>query len=109
MTVADFMKRVDTRIFKSKIVNATASFGGLVGVPGAFFMEPRVVELPGGAIMSIGVCFECQYLCEIGTLAEHDSFEVDGYGCFRFLRELQPGGDESGLTIIELGEQVDDA
>lgn len=101
--VRDLMRRVDARIHRSKIVRAVAYFG-TSAIPGIFFDKPREVPMPGGAVMGIGISFECTYDDDIATLAQNDHITVDDYGTYRFLRELQPGGDESGKTIIELGE-----
>lgn len=106
MTVRDFMARIDRRIFKSQIVRALANFGSTHDIQGAFFQQPREINMPGGAIMGIGISFECQWVEAIEQLALNDAFEVEGYGTYRFLRELIPGGDESGLTVIELGETL---
>lgn len=103
MTVRDFMSRVDRRIFRSKIVRALASFGDTQDVAGAFFKQPREIELAGGALQSVAISFECHYVDELADLAEGDPFTVDGV-TYRYIREVLPGGDESGLTIIELGE-----
>lgn len=103
--VRDLMRRVDARIHRSKIVRAVATFG-TSDLEGAFFDKPREVAMPGGAIMGIGISFECTYDDDIATLALNDTIQIDDYGTFRFLRELQPGGDESGKTIIELGEVI---
>lgn len=97
------MSGVDARIFSSPIVKAIASFG-TNEVPGAFFQQPREIELPGGAVMGLALSFECRYIPAIGDLRVHDEISIDDYGTFRFLRELIPGGDESGLTILELGQ-----
>lgn len=105
-TVRDFMQKIDARIFKSPIVEALASFGSTENLAGAFHAEPREIVLPGGDVMFVGISFECQYIDEIGELIENADFTVEGYGTYRFLRELQPGGDESGLTTIELGEKL---
>lgn len=105
MTVRDFMARVDARIFKSRITRAILTFG-TNEIEGTFFQQPREVHLPGGEIMGVGLSFECHYVAWIALLQEQDQVSVDDYGTFRFLRELIPGGDESGLTVIELGEIV---
>jgi hypothetical protein len=99
------MARIDRRIFKSKIVEARASFGPTHDIRGAFFRQPREVAFPEGAVQSVQISFECQYVSAIAQLQTGDTFSVEGYGSFRFLRELLPGGDESGLTVIELGEK----
>lgn len=98
------MAWADRRIFRSRVVEALATFGDTQDVRGAFFQQPREITLPGGAVMAVGLSFECRYVPEIGELQNGDPFAVEGYGTYRFLRELLPGGDESGLTIIELGE-----
>jgi hypothetical protein len=101
--VRDRMRRVDARIYRSAIVRAVATFG--TGERnGAFFSKPREVPMPGGAIMSVGISFECQYDDDIGQLQPGDAFTVEDYGTYHFKRELLPGGDESGRTIIELYE-----
>lgn len=92
----------DRRIYKSPIVRAMASFGSHE-IAGAFFAEPRELNLPSGAVQAVGLTFECHYEPAIAELTEGDMIDVDDYGPFRFLREVLPGGDESGLTIIELG------
>lgn len=106
MTVSDRMAWADRRIFRSRVVEALATFGDTQDVRGAFFQQPREVNMPGGSVMSIGLSFECRYVPEIANLAIGDPVTVEGYGTFRFLRELIPGGDESGLTVIELGETL---
>lgn len=106
MTVRDNMAWADRRIFRSRVVEALATFGDTEGIRGAFFQQPREVNMPGGSVMSIGLSFECRHVPEIANLVINDPFTVDGYGTFRFLRELIPGGDESGLTVIELGETL---
>lgn len=58
-----------------------------------------------GEVMGVGISFECHYTPAIASLMTGDAFTVDGEA-FRFLRELLPGGDESGLTIIELGTKL---
>lgn len=105
MTVRDIMKRMDARIYRSKVVRAIANFGVVDGVEGAFFSKPREVPLPGGSVMGIGISFECQYREEFASLAAESLVEIEEVR-YRFLRELQPGGDESGHTIILLGELV---
>lgn len=105
MTVRDFMAGVDACIFKSPIVRAVAAFGDTSEVEGAFFLEPRELAMPGGNLRMIGVSFECQWLAEIAELVTGDPFFVDGTE-YRFRNEVIPGGDESGLTIIELGEKM---
>lgn len=96
------MKAWDARIFKQPIVRAEGLFG-THSVEGAFFAEPREIDLAGGGVQAVSISFECQYVPAIAELHEGDDFAVDDYGTFRFLREILPGGDESGLTIIELG------
>lgn len=103
--VRDLMRDVDARIYASPIVHAVLAFG-TSEIPGAFFDKPRQVALPGGDVMSVGISFECQYTNEIGDLQAQDHVSVDDYGTYRFLRELLPGGDESGKTIIELGQVI---
>lgn len=106
MTVRDRMAWADRRIFRSRVVEALATFGDTQDIRGAFFQQPREVNLPGGTIMSIGLSFECRYVPEIANLEVGDPVTIDGYGSYRFLRELIPGGDESGLTVVELGENL---
>jgi hypothetical protein len=103
MSVKDLMRRTDARIYRSRIVRAVGNFGVVDGVEGAFFEKPREVDLPGGGVMSIGISFECQYREEFAGLAAEQLVEIDERR-FRFLRELLPGGDESGKTVIELGQ-----
>ena len=103
--VRDFMRAVDARIYSSPIVRAVMSFG-TSELQGCYFSKPREIVLPGGAVQHVGMSFECQYDDDIATLANGDPVAVDDYGTFRFLHELQPGGDESGKTIILLGEQL---
>lgn len=102
--VKDLMAKVDRRIFRSKIVSAIADFGVVDDVEGAFFDQPREVNLPIGGVMSLALSFECQYREEFAALEQGMLVTIDGVR-YRFLRELLPGGgDESGLTVIELGE-----
>lgn len=104
--VRDFMRGIDARLYASPVVHAVASFGTTSQLQGAFFNKPREVSLPNGGVMGLGISFECQYVEEIASLTEGDPISVDDYGSFRFLRELQPGGDESGKTVLLLGEFV---
>lgn len=106
MGVRDFMAAVDRRIFASPIVEALASFGETTGIAGAFHRKPREISLPGGDIQAITLSFDCHYVDELAQLEHGDDFTIEGEGTFRFLREVIPGGDESGLTIIELGEKL---
>jgi hypothetical protein len=102
MSAADLMKRMDERIFRSRaggdiaIVNSEE-------IAGAFWNKARDVTLASGEVVGLAISFDCHYVPVIGELATNDQIEVQGYGAFRFLRELVPGGDESGLTILELG------
>ncbi len=107
MTVRDFMSGIDARIYSSQIVRAVADFGVVSGVIGAFFLGPREVNLPGGNVQAVELSFECTYFEELATMQVGALVEVDDYGRYRFLRELCPGGDESGQTVIELGELVE--
>lgn len=102
MTAKDLMARVDARILRSRIADSTAVFAGRE-VTGAFSRKSREVPLPDGGVLSVAISFDCQYVEEIGLLLTDDIVPVDGVD-YRFLRELVPGGDESGLTIVELGE-----
>jgi hypothetical protein len=103
MSVRDFMAGVDARIYASPIVRAVMTFG-TNRVIGAFFLESREIQFPDGSIMGIAISFECRWVPALALLSAQDEVSVDDYGSFRFMRELQPGGDESGKTVIELGE-----
>lgn len=81
-------------------------------IRGVFQRTYREVEFPNGAVAGLELSFDCQYTDVIGELSENDEIEIFGenvqgtrrsLGRYRFLRELIPGGDESGLTILELG------
>lgn len=101
--VRDLMRRMDKRIYGSRIVHSILRFG-TSELQGAFFSKPREVLVAGVGIQGVGISFECQYDDDIATLASLDEVTVDDYGTLLFRRELQPGGDESGKTIIELAE-----
>lgn len=103
--VRDRMRRIDARIYRSWIVKAVATIG-TAEISGAFFSKAREITMPGGNVMGIGISFECQYDAAIGQLELNELISIDDYGSFRFLRELIPGGDESGKTVIELGESL---
>jgi hypothetical protein len=103
--VRDFMRGIDARLYAAPVVHAVARFG-TDELQGAFFDKPREVSLPNGGVMGLAISFECQYDPAIATLNTNDLIAVDDYGSFRFLREIQPGGDESGKTIMILGEVV---
>jgi hypothetical protein len=103
--VRDLMRRVDARIYHSRVVRAVARFG-TSEITGAYFQKPREVILPGGGVQTVGLSFECQHVPAIADLIEGDEISIDDYGTFRFLHELLPGGDESGRTIMVLGEQL---
>lgn len=106
MTVRDVMAVFDRRILRSRIVKDLADFGTATGVEGAFHMQPRVIELPHGGVVGVALSFDTRASNEISQLQLNDPFTIQGHGTYRFLRELVPGGDESGLTIIELGENL---
>lgn len=103
--VRDFMRRIDARIYQSRIVKAIALIG-TEPLAGAYFSEAREIEMPDGSLRGVQQSFECQYVPIIATLVRGDIIAIDDYGEFRFLREMQPGGDESGKTVIELGVQL---
>lgn len=103
MTVRDFMADVDARIFKSPIVNDVLVIGS-TRIDGAFWREARELQLVGGGVQAVQISFDCRYVALIGRLLPGDLVQVEGHARFRFLREIVPGGDESGKTIIELGE-----
>jgi len=105
MTVREFMAGVDERIYRSPIVRAVANFGVVDDVEGAFFDKPRELVMPGGSVMTIALSFECQYREEFAALTAESLIEIDGVR-YRYLYEVQPGGDESGKTIIQLGVTV---
>lgn len=101
--VRDLMRRMDQRIYSSRIVHAVLRFG-TSELQGAFFAKPREVFIAGVGMQGVGISFECQYDDDIASLSVLDEVSIDDYGTFLFRRELQPGGDESGKTIIELAE-----
>lgn len=102
MSAADLMKRMDARIFRSRAGGDVAVING-VDVQGAFFKKARDVSLASGEVIGLAISFDCHYDPVIAELAINDVIEITEQGTFRFLRELVPGGDESGLTILELG------
>jgi len=106
MTVRDFMASVDARIFKSKVVQDVLLIGS-TRIEGAFFEQPRELSLPGADIQAVQLSFECRYESKIGNLENGDIVTIEGHGRYRFKREVLPGGDESGITVIELGELVE--
>ncbi len=91
----------DRRIFAMPIVRELATFGSH-RVHGAFTAALREISLPGGALQAAGISFECPYAPEIGELSPGDEIAIASYGVLRFVREVVPGGDESGLTVLEL-------
>ncbi len=105
MSARDLMATIDARIFGSRIAGDQLEFGTNV-LRGKFIRQPREVEMPGGGLRVVQLTFECRYDSDIASLAIGDEVTVQGWGNFRFLGELIPGGDESGFTVIELGTQL---
>ena len=104
-----FRERFDADIFSALGEVAVFSSHEIRGV---FNRAYREIELPNGNVAGLDLSFDCQYVAAIGELSVNDEIEIfaenelgarRSLGRYRFLRELIPGGDESGLTIIELG------
>jgi hypothetical protein len=102
VSVRDFMAAVDARILKSPVVRDIMRIGSYE-VPGVFFAEPREIPLAGGSVMGVEYSFDCRWEKKISNLSEQDLVTIVGFGRLRFLREVVPGGDSSGMTTIELG------
>lgn len=100
--IRDITRRIDARIYASRLVKAIARWG-TTEKRGAFFSKPREVVVGGGEIRAIGISFETQYDDDVAQLDRGDSIDIDGYGTFRFVAELKAGGDESGKTVLILG------
>lgn len=103
MGIADLMKRVDARIDRSRIGDLLLV--GSTGIKGHFFSQPREALGADGTVNAIAISFDCQYQAVIGTLSAGSLVEIEGHGRFRFLNELIPGGDDSGMTTLVLGAQ----
>ena len=115
MTVRDRMAWADRRIFRSRVVEALATFGDTQDIRGAFFQQPREVNLPGGSLMSIGLSFECRYVPEIANLAVGEPFTVEGYGLplpartHPWRRRVRPHRDRAGRDArMSVRDQIRD-
>lgn len=102
MDFRELSKRASARIYGSRLGN-TARWG-TTEKRGAFFSKPRELEVNGQAILSAGLSFDMTYDDDVAQLDPDDLITIDGEGTFRFLRELQPGGDDSGNTTLVLGK-----
>lgn len=89
------------RIYASAL-GATARWG-TSEKRGAFFSKPRELEVNGQSIISAAISFDTQYDDDVAQLEINDPIEIVGEGMFRFMRELQPGGDDTGNTTLILG------
>lgn len=98
----DVFARMDARIDNSRI-GYMLLLGGSTRIPGHFFREPRLVESRAGNAQGVDLSFDCQYVAAIGALSSGDAVEIEDVGRFRFLNEVDPGGDDSGMTTIVLG------
>ena len=105
MTARDLMRRVDARIFNSRIIKDVLIIGS-TRISGAFTRAARELVMPGGAVEGVAISFDCQYPSIVGQLEEGAIVTIEGHGRFRFLRELPPGGDHSGLVVLDLGEML---
>lgn len=99
MGIADLMKRVDARIDNSRIGDVLIL--GPIRISGHFFDTPR--EGLSGEVQATALSFDCQFQPAIGRLGAGAQVEIEGHGKYRFLNELVPGGDDSGMTTLVLG------
>lgn len=99
-SLADEIAGIRREIFAD---HGEAMVVGTTEIPGKYFNRPREVVLPNGELQGLQISFDCQYEPAIGRLVSGDLVTIVGYGKFRFLSQVVPGGDESGLTHIELG------
>lgn len=86
----------------TRAAQAFALFGENITIQGSYYAHPRDVKLPSGRIERIARSFECRHVQQLGELDAGEPIEVQGFGLFSFVRELVPGGDEAGRTVIEL-------
>lgn len=93
---------MDARIDDSRI-GYVLLLGGSMRIPGHFFRVPRIVESRVGNVQGVDLSFDCQYVPAIGNLGSGDQVEIEDCGKFRFLNEVDPGGDDSGKTTLVLG------
>lgn len=105
-SLAGSMPVIDALIFGA--IGETAIFGGNEAA-GIFSNKYREIEYPNGTIVGLDISFDCQWQAFMGSLAEGDAVTITYPGTdrasesYRFLRRLPATGDESGLTIMELG------
>jgi hypothetical protein len=102
VSVREFMAAVDARILASPVVRDIMKIGSYE-VPGVFFAEPREIPLAGGSVRGVELSFDCRWEKKISQLTEQDLVTIVGFGRYRFLCEVIPGGDASGMTTLELG------
>lgn len=105
MSVKDVMAVVDARILNSPIVKDKLLIGSTEFI-GAFTRDPILVDLPGGGVEGVETSFACRANALFNQLEPGTPVQIEGHGYFRLLREILPGGDESGLTVLELGDML---
>lgn len=98
MGLADEMPDIRTEVFG--LIGDVMSIG-TSDVTGKFFRRYREVALPNGQIAGLDLSFDCNVSDEVLALVEDDEVEIDGT-TYRFCRHVPPGGDESGLVVLEL-------
>ena len=98
MSLAGKMPEIRSLVFG--IIGDVATIG-TTEVKGKFFRRYREVALPDGQIAGLDLSFDCNVSATVLALQEDDEVEIDGTA-YRFCRHVPPGGDESGLVVLEL-------
>lgn len=108
-SLAVIQREVDASIFEDS--GEILRFGSNEA-PGILNKSYREIEYPSGFVVGLAISFDCTWADWMATLTEGDEVSAHGLneagsevdlGSFRFVRRIPPGGDESGLVILELG------
>lgn len=104
-SLADAMKAVNAQIFEAI---GEVMLVGSTEVQGIFNKKPREIQVDNGALVGLGLTFDCQYSDTVASLMEGDEVKikmnnVDTPETYFFMRRIPADGDETGRVIIELG------
>lgn len=76
-------------------------------IKGIFYNRYHEFTLSDNTVVGFEIAFHCQFVNELLELEENDEIEIfaddESLGIFFFRRRVPTHGDESGLTILELG------
>lgn len=105
-SLAGRMPEIDALIFDK--IGEVGVFGEHEAV-GVFSNKYREIEYSNGTIVGLDISFDCQWQSWMADLTEGDAVTIQYPGSdkasesYRFIRRVPVKGDESGLTVMELG------